>query len=136
MKSDYLFVYGSLLKQANNIMSAYLSEKSEFEGEAFMRGKLFMVDYYPGAIYAPDSDQMVRGELFRLLHQESTFKVLDNYEEFIPEDEENSVFIRKIVPVEKEREVLHCWVYVYNQDCRKCKPIPSGDFLKHDMNTH
>lgn len=136
MDSDYLFVYGSLLKQANNIMSTYLSEKSDFVGEAHMHGRLFMVEYYPGAIYEPDSNQLVRGDLFKLIHKESIFKVLDNYEEFVEGDLENSVFVRKIIPVKRDDEWLSSWAYVYNQDHSNCQPILSGDFLRYDMNQH
>lgn len=136
MDSEYLFVYGSLLKQANNIMSTYLSEKSELVGEAYMHGRLFMVDYYPGAIHEADAESLVKGALYKLHKRESTFRVLDRYEEFTPEDIENSVFIRKIIPVEKDGKVLHCWVYIYNQDINGCQPIASGDFLRFDMNQH
>ncbi|MCI4670638.1 MAG: gamma-glutamylcyclotransferase [Bacteroidia bacterium] len=136
MDTDYLFVYGSLLKQANNIMSAYLSGRSELLGEGLMEGKLFMIDYYPGAIYSSDSIQKVRGDVYKLNEKDSTFQVLDNYEDFIPGDPENSAFIRKIVPIQYEDQVLHCWVYLYNQDYSTYQIIPSGDYLRFDVNQH
>ena len=48
--SHYLFVYGTLRKECEtNAHKQYLSS-ADFVSPAKIRGKLFMVDYYPGLV--------------------------------------------------------------------------------------
>jgi len=132
MDSDYLFVYGSLLKQANNIMSNYLEGKSEKMWEASMPGLLFMVDFYPGAVYLPDAHSLVKGDVYFLKEKKSIFEVLDEYEDYDPDNESESLFIRKVVPIWYEDEIKNCWVYLFNQAYNTYPVITSGDYLQYD----
>jgi hypothetical protein len=43
MDSDYLFVYGTLLKDFDGYMSKFLEKKSDFIGTGYFNGKLFEV---------------------------------------------------------------------------------------------
>ena len=43
MKSDYLFVYGTLLKGFNSYMSKFLDKNAAFVGEGYFNGKLFII---------------------------------------------------------------------------------------------
>lgn len=129
-KSDKLFVYGTLLRDTDNPMSAYLKSKSAFIGEGAMRGKLFKVDFYPGAVFLPDSAQQVFGEIYSILHPEEVFEVLDTYENYTPLAPEQSLFTRKVVPVTMSGETVYCWVYLYNHPTDGLMQLDSGYFME------
>ncbi|MEZ4827137.1 MAG: gamma-glutamylcyclotransferase family protein [Bacteroidia bacterium] len=128
--SDKLFVYGTLLRDTENPMSAYLKSKSTFVGEGFMKGKLFKVDFYPGAVYLPESPQKVFGEIYQIENPEEVFEVLDTYENYTPQAPEQSLFTRIIVPVFHENQTIDCWIYVYNHSTNGLKQLESGYFLE------
>ncbi|WP_192579102.1 gamma-glutamylcyclotransferase family protein [Fibrisoma limi] len=50
---DLLFVYGTLRQGARNEAAAYLHQRSRHVGIGFLPGKLYYVDWYPGAVYQP-----------------------------------------------------------------------------------
>ncbi|MEZ4774772.1 MAG: gamma-glutamylcyclotransferase family protein [Bacteroidia bacterium] len=129
-KSDKLFVYGTLLRDTENPMSAYLKSKSTFVGEGSMRGKLFKVDFYPGAVFLPEINQQVFGEIYSILHPEEVFEVLDTYEGYVPQAPEQSLFTRKVIPVKTAGETLYCWAYLYNHPTVGLKQLDSGYFLE------
>ncbi|MEO0897347.1 MAG: gamma-glutamylcyclotransferase family protein [Bacteroidota bacterium] len=136
MESEYLFVYGSLLKQVNNMMSSYLSLKSSLIGEGMMKGRLFMIDFYPGAIYEEEGNHWVKGDIYHMKEAQKIFKVLDEYEGYIPSKPEESLYQRQIVNVLNIETSIPCWVYLYNQDVEPLEWIPSGDYLRYDMKNH
>jgi gamma-glutamylcyclotransferase (GGCT)/AIG2-like uncharacterized protein YtfP len=45
---EYLFVYGTLLKDINNKMSVYLNENADFYSNGYFIGKLYNIRKYPG----------------------------------------------------------------------------------------
>lgn len=130
---DKIFVYGTLLKQAGNMMATYLKTNGEFLGEAMMPGLLYKVDFYPGALYDPELDRMVIGEVYQLKGVEKVLEVLDTYEGYDHEDDESSLFVRREVRVLMGAETISCWAYLYNNPVDKLTPILSGDFLKYDV---
>ncbi len=129
----YLFVYGTLLKKAGNMMATFLSEKSIYMGEGEMAGMLYKVDFFPGAIHDPAAESTVKGELYELHDAQKVLEVLDTYEGFNPEDVSNSLFVRKEVDIESEGQLWNAWVYLYNMPVNSHELIPSGDFLKYDV---
>lgn len=130
---DTLFVYGTLLRDAEHLMANYLQERSKFLGIGFMPGELYKVDFYPGAIHDPTSDYQVRGELYQLQEPQKVFEVLDGYEGYDSQDPDNCLFLRKKVNIAQEGSLLLSWVYVYNQSPEGLPFIPSGDFLKYEF---
>ncbi|RIV22251.1 gamma-glutamylcyclotransferase [Fibrisoma montanum] len=50
---DLLFVYGTLRRGAHNETATYLHQRSTYVGTGYLPGKLFEVDWYPGAVYQP-----------------------------------------------------------------------------------
>ncbi|MDX2245440.1 MAG: gamma-glutamylcyclotransferase family protein [Bacteroidia bacterium] len=129
-KSDKLFVYGTLLRDTENPMSAYLKSKSTFVNEGTMSGKLFKVDFYPGAVFLPESNQKVHGEIYSIQNPEEVFEVLDTYENYTPQAPEQSLFTRKVVPVNVAGETVYCWAYLYNHRTEGLKQLDSGYFLE------
>jgi gamma-glutamylcyclotransferase (GGCT)/AIG2-like uncharacterized protein YtfP len=127
---EYLFVYGTLLKNSGHPMAEFISKNAKLLGKATLRGKLFLVDYYPGSIVSKNKNERVKGEVYGFESVENFFHKLDEYEEFDPQNPEKSEFIRKKVDVEllKNHENLKVWTYLYNFPTQFLTPIVSGDF--------
>lgn len=136
MAESYMFVYGTLLKGAENMMSSYLKSKSTFVSEALMPGSLYKVDFYPGAVYERDSGRMVLGELYQLHEPEKSLEVLDTYEGYDPQQPEQSLFVREQVEVFAGETRHACWTYLYNLPTDDLLLIESGDFLRFDVESH
>lgn len=124
--SNYLFVYGTLLKDAENPMSLYLNDHSDYLGEGYMSGELYKVDFYPGAVYIPSTGKKVFGEIYQLREVNSVLEVLDTYEDFDPAAPEQSLFVREIVPVYHNGQQVKVWVYLYNHPVENFQKVESG----------
>lgn len=133
---DKIFVYGTLLQQIGNMMASFLKSNSEFLGEAVMPGKLYKVDFYPGAVYEPGATSKVVGEVYRLKDVAKVLEVLDTYEGYEPNDEERSLFLRREVEVISSEETLNAWTYLYHASLEDLPLIPSGDFLQYQVNRY
>lgn len=124
MNPDYIFVYGTLRRDANNPMSELLVRHAEFVGEAVYQGKLFKIDYYPGAIPSDDPNDSVPGEVFRLDHANAALPLLDQYEEVGPEFTEPNEYIRQQQTVVfNNGSAVAAWVYIYNRSTQGLERI-------------
>lgn len=75
---DFLFVYGTLRRRFDNEYARLLRASADFEREAAIRGRLHTLGAYTA--FAPDGDELVCGELYRLREPERTLEALDDYE--------------------------------------------------------
>jgi len=129
MIPDYIFVYGTLRRDANSEMHQLLAKYAEFVDDASYRGKLYKIDYYPGAVSSDDPNDAVQGEVYRLHQADVVLALLDQYEEFGPGFPVPNEFIRK-----KQTVLLKCgrtvtaWVYVYNHPTEGLELVESGNF--------
>lgn len=115
MTPDYIFVYGTLSSSANNEMHQLLAKHAEFVDDATYQGKLYKIDYYPGAVPSDDPDDAVQGEVYLLHKTDAVLPLLDQYEEFGPEFPEPNEYIRRKQTVAlKNGRTVAAWVYVYN----------------------
>lgn len=125
---DFLFTYGTLMQGFENPFAKRLHTSSTFEGKGSFPGLLYKISWYPGAVYDEKSESSVFGEVYRLIDKASLLPELDDYEDVF-EDEEKSLYLRKIIPVRmQDGSVLPCWVYLYNQDITDLEKIETGDF--------
>ncbi|GHB69762.1 gamma-glutamylcyclotransferase family protein [Persicitalea jodogahamensis] len=124
----YLFVYGTLMRGHENPFSQTLRAGSEFVGKGHFTGKLYRVDWYPGALYLPDEQSLVWGEVYRLFDFEKLIPELDEYEDVLV-DEAASLYLRREVPVNlTDGQQLVCWTYLYNQPIGHLPVIEGGKF--------
>lgn len=85
-------------------------------------GELYELGWYPGLkLLAPDSHSWVVTE--RIEVDDEQLSNLDTYEGYDPEDELNSLYLR--------RPYLGGWIYVYNSKLEGRRLIESGDWLAH-----
>jgi gamma-glutamylcyclotransferase (GGCT)/AIG2-like uncharacterized protein YtfP len=130
-KSEYLFVYGTLMKQyPKNTFLGIIQQHATYLSTAFTSGQLYIVDYYPGLV-EHDSFEYVYGERYQIHDSTTLFKKLDVYEDYDPTDEVNSLFVRKKILV---YEGIHkppalAWTYTFNKPTALLQRIKSGNYM-------
>ena len=113
--SQYLFVYGTLLKDFDSYMSKFLNRNSEFIGTGYFNGRLYQISWYPGAVLSDLPSEKVFGHLFKIHNEEKTFQILDDYEGIGLTAEHPNEYKRELIQAYLESNVkINTWVYVYN----------------------
>ena len=127
---EYLFVYGTLLPQHAPAEIAGTVRRLRRVGSGLLRGRLYDLGRYPGAIVDQKSHSRIHGEVFELPGDRKTLAALDAYEESAPGSHGSDFFVREMCPVTmpggRRRD---CWVYTYNGDLRSARFIVSGRYL-------
>jgi gamma-glutamylcyclotransferase (GGCT)/AIG2-like uncharacterized protein YtfP len=129
-KSDYLFVYGTLLDEQNEF-AIYLKKNCCYYSKGRFQGRLYDFGEYPGAIAEENCTNYVYGSIIRLKNISKDLKYLDDYEGFGEEQEQPNLFVRTTVEVETESGKINCWVYLYNLRVDGFKVIESGDYITY-----
>jgi gamma-glutamylcyclotransferase (GGCT)/AIG2-like uncharacterized protein YtfP len=114
--SNLLFAYGTLLPGRAPGEIAEAVERLRPLEQGFVRGTLYDLGEYPGAILDSASERTIAGTVLQLPEDADVLRQLDNYEGFDPGAPEESLFLRVLhgVTVASGR-TLPCWVYVYNR---------------------
>lgn len=121
--TSYLFVYGTLMNGGVN--HHLLARSAELIGPGRMRGRLFLVDYYPGLVDSEDPAETVAGEVWRLIAPD----VLRDLDDFEGCTEAPPLFLRLSRTVTLDGgDPLSAWVYLYARPISGQQPIPSGDW--------
>ncbi|MDF0522464.1 gamma-glutamylcyclotransferase [Bradyrhizobium yuanmingense] len=130
MSSDRLFVYGTLMRGFDHPMARLLAGHAEFISEATCRGRLVLVEHYPGLLLSEAPTDIVHGELFHLRVPDELLRELDMYEacgEGFPEPTE---YLRQMIGVTlPDGTTGKAWTYVYNWPVTDRPRIESGRFL-------
>jgi len=127
--TNKLFVYGTLRR--GFAPHKYLGRASRFLGAASIRGRLYDLGEYPGAVASDLPGEEIRGEVYELRDLDNQLKVLDELEEFDPERPEKSLFVRRPVQVKLgSGEQIKAWVYFLPRRPRNARLISSGDYRK------
>lgn len=117
-----LFTYGTLMSGQRN--ARCLGPTAVLIGPGAIRGKLFCVSSYPGAV---PGDGIVVGELWEVEAEQLT--TLDRLEGCLPNNEDKSNYVRREEQVTQPGgAVTTAWVYWYNRPTDQLRPIPSGDW--------
>ncbi|OEU75677.1 MAG: hypothetical protein BA869_02845 [Desulfuromonadales bacterium C00003107] len=128
-ETDLLFVYGTLRQGAGHPSHRLLEKGAKLVGRGHMRGQLYEVKGYPGAICSDRDDGQVVGELYRLLEADSLLATLDVYEEAGEDYPEPREYQRCRVTVEREDKTkVVAWCYLYNRPAVGLRLIASGDW--------
>ena len=131
--SHFVFVYGSLRSGFQSTAYEYISRYFNFFGEAKVKGKLFDLGEYPGAVPTQD-DSFIRGELY-IVKNENEFSwaiaQLDDYEGVLVEPNEKPLYRREIADIYVNDAIVPAWIYWYNGDVSDKPVISSGDILDY-----
>ena len=129
--THHLFVYGTLSPRHAPPEIAATVRRLRPVGAASVRGRLYDLGEYPGAVLSKNSRSLIRGEVFELPGDQSTLTSLDNYEGFEPAKPNSSLFVRRTWPVTLDDGTrLRCWVYVYNGNMKRAQPVRSGRYRR------
>jgi len=130
--TQYLFVYGTLRRDADHAMARLLAASSRHVGQARFQGRLFRVSWYPCAVPSDDPSDRIAGDLFAL-HEDAVEQLLDTLDEYEGARTEGGRppyyrRERRHVVLEDHREV-ETWIYLFNRPTDRLERIESGDFL-------
>lgn len=126
----YLFVYGTLLDERNEF-AVYLKKNCPFFAAGKVKGLLYDIGEYPGAIFTPQGNQYISGVVFKLNDSITTLKLLDDYEGFGITKPSPNEFIRDLLEIETDAGMVKCWVYLYNLPVDGLWQIESGNYLEY-----
>ncbi len=125
--SQYLFAYGTLQPGLAPTQIARVAAKLRPVGEGFVRGVLYDLGGYPGAVADASAPGRIFGTVMELPEDESALARLDAYEGFDPRAPETSEYIRERQVAElKTGGTAECWFYRYNREPRDLPQVESG----------
>jgi gamma-glutamylcyclotransferase (GGCT)/AIG2-like uncharacterized protein YtfP len=121
--SEFLFVYGTLARNARHEMHRYLAPHADYAGEGYFQGRLYRVAHYPAAVPSSHRDDKVFGELYRIKNSRELFAELDDYE--------GSEFMRRREPVYLANGTRsEAWIYLFKGSVSNLPRIMSGRFVE------
>ena len=132
----HLFVYGSLRSGFRSPVYEYISRYFTFLGNSKVKGKLFDLGSYPGAVPS-DENSFIIGELYKIKDEaEFSWAIaqLDDYEGVTVETNEVQLYRRELADVFINDEIIPAWIYWYNGEVTGRAVIPSGDVLEYLAN--
>ncbi len=125
--SDYLFAYGTLQPGLVPASMSQVAAKLTPIGEGFVRGVLYDLGRYPGAIPDANSQTRITGNVLELPPDAGVLTQLDAYEGFDPASPDASEYVREPQTVElADGRSLECWFYRYNLPVNAAQIIESG----------
>lgn len=130
-----LFVYGTLRPGAANFAS-YLGPCAISSRPATVRGRLFLHD--EGYPFLTAGDGTVRGEIIEVTAEcwEETIARLDELEEYAPDDEAGSLYLRRrVVAQTADGTRVSAWTYLWNRPEETGRRLPDGDWLHRPVTT-
>lgn len=130
MQADKLFVYGTLRRGYS--LHEHLAEgSSRFVGRGRIKGRLYDLGEYPGAIPVDAPGEEIAGELYQLGDPERQLPKLDELEEFDPAKPEQSLFVRRLADVDLDNgQRVKAWVYFLPRRPGKARLIAGGDYAR------
>lgn len=124
-RPKYLFVYGTLMRGFPR--HALLEGVARYVGEGDIRGRLYDLGEYPGAV--PSGEGAVHGEVYELVRPEEALALLDKIEGYVPRDVKGSLFLREAATAELAVGTrVEVWVYFYNQGRTGASLVRSGRY--------
>jgi gamma-glutamylcyclotransferase (GGCT)/AIG2-like uncharacterized protein YtfP len=127
--NDLLFVYGTLLSEDNEY-AIYLKSNSRFYSLGKLKGKLYNVGEYPGAILNDESGGYIQGSILQIDDPVKVLPIIDYYEGFGEKESQPNQFIRISAEVETDFGPVICWVYLYNLPVTGLTLIENGRYIK------
>lgn len=106
-KYHVLYVYGTLRTGRGELVA--------------VPGRLYNLGWYPGCkLQSPEANEFFTAERLEDV-SEQALRSYDAYEGYNPDDEANSLYIR--------RPYLDGWIYEYNHSISEDRRIPSGNWF-------
>lgn len=134
VRSDYLFVYSSLMQGFKNPKYDYISTYFSFVGKAKVKG--ILSDLGDNPVATPVSgNHFIKGELYKINNTDNfSFAIgqLDDYEGVRPEADETRLYKRALTTAYNEDgSAVNTWIYWYQGDVAGKPVIASGDVAEY-----
>lgn len=127
--NNLLFVYGTLLDNDNEF-AIFLKNNSRFYSPGKLKGKLFNISEYPGAVFYGDDENYIYGSILELINTEKVLPVIDDYEGYGDDQIQPNEFVRALASLETQDGIVICWLYLYNLPVAGLPIIESGRYIK------
>jgi gamma-glutamylcyclotransferase (GGCT)/AIG2-like uncharacterized protein YtfP len=127
--NDKLFVYGTLL-DLDNKYGIYLRDNSRFYAAGKIKGKLYDIGEYPGAVLLREGNEYICGTILQIDNSGDVLAVIDLYEGFGDDQPQPNEFIRILTEAETGVGTINCWIYLYNLPVDGLVAIRDGQYLK------
>ncbi len=132
MQETYLFVYGTLRKGFSLLIPEKIASDIEWVSYSQVKGRLYDIGKYPGAISDDSGDFFIKGEIIKIKAPVSVFEFLDNYEGYDVDDQPESEYCRKKEWFSLEDGTsVEAWIYWYNFPVNDKKRIDDNDYIKY-----
>jgi len=127
--SDLIFVYGTLQPGCAPAKIAPWAARLRPVGHGFVRGVLYDLGGYPGAVPDRASTSRIAGTVMELPDDAAFLARLDAYEGYDPQTPEQSEYVRVRQVVETdEGGTMECWFYRYNREMDAAWVIEGGEW--------
>jgi gamma-glutamylcyclotransferase (GGCT)/AIG2-like uncharacterized protein YtfP len=133
-RTELLFLYGSLLERTGQQqVDRIISRFTRVLYQGYVQGQLFDLGDYPAFIPTDRPGDRVFGTVVELSRAAFNLPLLDRFEDYRPNDESNSLYLRRRIMVTclPPRRESEAWCYVYNRPVRPDMLIRSGRWLVH-----
>lgn len=124
----YLFVYGTLKRRFDNTEAIFLRQNAIYIAEGWMYGRMYYVDWYPGAVKIDNTSSKIYGEIYELSDPDQVFERIDRYEDAGDLKHNKNLYIREIIDIYSHDKTYKCWVYIYIKPTNGLTCIDSGIF--------
>ncbi len=126
-------MYGTLRTGFTHPVKLEIKDDVEWIGESAIRGRLYDIGKYPGALRATDHKSVViKGEVLKIKHPKKVLRILDQYEGYDHRNPGASEYYREqetlTLPNGKE---IKAWVYWYNFPVKGKRRIRHKDYLDY-----
>lgn len=128
--NQFLFVYGTLL-QPGNEFAEYLNQHCKFISTGKIKGRLYDIGEYPGALIDSSERIYIYGNIFRMDDPVAILKVIEDYEGIGELYSHPQEYIREQVDILTDNGIMSCWMYIYNLPVDTYNQIPAGDYIQY-----
>ena len=113
----------------DNDAARFIRSHCSLIGEGIVSGRLFDLGTYPGLVYEPKAQTVVKGEVYKIhSNEKDLIQYLDNFEECGPYFEQPNEYRKEIIPVLIKENLYHASTYIYNRTLDGLTLIENGNY--------
>jgi gamma-glutamylcyclotransferase (GGCT)/AIG2-like uncharacterized protein YtfP len=131
----YLFVYGTLRAGSGHPWAQQLARHARYLGPASMRGRMYDLGRYPGAVTSCTAGERVTGDLYRL-NSATLLRELDRYEGCTGRVCEQEYRRAAVCVMQTDTGLpVRAWAYLHRRPVSLQRRIANGDWLMPRFNS-